>query len=119
MELNVLNGLGLPVFITVAGIVNDNDDREGFVSTVLDLSEAKQAEQALIYRIGLEALIAEIASNLSNARPEQVNEVVLKTLAQLGRFLDVDRVYIFALFYPCGFFAGAKFVTPSMLLRIF
>ncbi|HBA65783.1 MAG TPA: hypothetical protein DCZ48_06335 [Methylococcaceae bacterium] len=95
MELNVPSGLGLPVFITVAGILNDNDEQEGFVLTVLDLSEVKQAEQALTYRIGLEALIAEIASNLSNVRPEQGNQTVLKTLAQLGRFLGVDRVYIF------------------------
>lgn len=95
MELNVPNGVGLPVFITVAGILNDNDEQEGFVLTVLDLSEVKQAEQALTYRIGLEALIAGIASNLSNARPEQINQTVLKTLAQLGRFLDVDRAYIF------------------------
>ncbi|WP_404355360.1 PhnD/SsuA/transferrin family substrate-binding protein [Methylotuvimicrobium sp. KM1] len=95
MELNVPNGLGLPVFITVAGILNENDEQDGFVLTVLDLSEVKQAEQALTYRIGLEALIAGIASNLSNARPEQINQTVLKTLAQLGRFLDVDRAYIF------------------------
>ncbi len=95
MELNVPSGFGLPVFITVAGILNDHDEREGFVLTVLDLSEVKRAEQALTYRIGLETLIAKIASNLSNARPEQINQTVLKTLEQLGRFLDVDRAYIF------------------------
>ncbi len=85
-----------PVFITVSCIKGENGEREGYVLTVLDLSEVRQAEEALIYRIDLESMIAGIASRLVNVEGEAIDREINDALQQLGEFAATDRVYLFS-----------------------
>ncbi len=96
MELAVDPAKKQPVFITVTCLRSDDDHaNDGYIMTVLDLSDLKQAEQALTYRISLESLIAGIASRMVNIAPEYIDAEVDNALRQLGEFAAVDRVYLF------------------------
>ncbi len=84
-----------PVFITVSCIRSEEGEREGYVLTVLDISEVRHAEEALIYRIDLESMIAGIASRLVNVEAEAIDREINDALQQLGEFAATDRVYLF------------------------
>ncbi|OAI14380.1 hypothetical protein A1359_11205 [Methylomonas lenta] len=87
-------GAGEPVFITVSVIRNQDSAIDGYVLTVLDLSKVRQAEQALTYRIGLESMLAEVASRLSNANPEDIQAEIDNALCRLAEFAGADRAYL-------------------------
>jgi PAS domain S-box-containing protein len=84
-----------PVFITVSCLSTEEGASDGYVMTVLDLSELKQAEKALTYRIGLESMIAGIASRLVNVNADRIDREVEEALQQLGEFAATDRAYLF------------------------
>lgn len=96
MELAVADGRSKPVFATVGGIHGEDGELKGYVLTLLDLSEIKQAEQALTYRIGFESVIAGIASRLVNIDPERIEQEVTSALGMLGEFAKTDRVHLFS-----------------------
>jgi len=95
MQLATEEGAARPVFITVGCIRLEGGEIDGYVLTVVDLSEVKQAEEALTYRIGFESVIAAIASRLINIEPERIDVEVNGALRQLGEFAVTDRVYLF------------------------
>lgn len=96
MQLAMGGGMARPAFITVGSIRDENGAFDGYVLTVIDLSEVRQAEQALTYRIGFESLIAGIASRLINVEAEGIDEEVNAALQRLGEFAAADRAYLFA-----------------------
>jgi len=95
MQLVTDGGGVKPVFVTVGSIRLPAGEVDGYVLTVLDLSEVKQAEKALTYRIGFESVIAAIASGLVNVEAARVDDEVNAALQRLGEFAATDRVYLF------------------------
>jgi PAS domain S-box-containing protein len=73
-----------------------NDPKVGAVLINLrDLSERKQAENDLRYRIGLEAMLADISTNFITTPGESIDLIVEKSMGTMGEFIGVDRVYLF------------------------
>lgn len=95
LELAGSDGKGLPVLITVGAIFNEEEQNDGYVLSILDLSEVREAEEELTYRIGFESVIADIASRLVNVGPERLVEEVNTCLEKLGEFASADRAYLF------------------------
>lgn len=95
MEVVTHSGDKRPVFITVGAIRDEENALDGYVLLLLDISEVKQAEQALTYRIGLESVIAAIASRLINIEPAEIDREINQALRRLAEFAGADRAYLF------------------------
>ncbi|MGM0593075.1 MAG: PhnD/SsuA/transferrin family substrate-binding protein [Pseudomonadota bacterium] len=95
MEVLSHDGGRRPVFITVGPIRDESGRVDGYVLTLLDMSEIKRAEQALTYRIGFESVIAEMASRLVGVGIEAIDAEIHFSLQQLGQFAGADRAYLF------------------------
>ena len=60
-----------------------------------DITERKQAEEALQHRIAMEELIADISTDFVSLPPDEVDAGIQQALQAIGAFADVDRSYIF------------------------
>ncbi len=65
------------------------------------LSAVDDTERALRRRVALEQTIARMSRELVVANGEALDEAIESALAQLGRFVEADRAYVF-LFHPDG-----------------
>jgi len=100
LELHTEGGAPRPVFITVSELRAEDDDVEGYVMTLFDLSEVRQAEEALTYRIGFESVVSAIASRLVNVALDRIDIEIDLALQRLGAFAGTDRAYLF--YYDAG-----------------
>lgn len=66
-----------------------------------DITEQKEAEAELQYRIALENIITGISTQFINLAPDDVDEGILRALETIGRYTAVDRSYVFL-------FSGAR-----------
>jgi PAS domain S-box-containing protein len=60
-----------------------------------DVTEQEQADEALRYRARFEALIADLSSTFIDLPIEQIDLGIRHALAELGRFVGVDRSHVF------------------------
>ncbi len=60
----------------------------------LEISEHKQTEGLLRYRVKSEEVIATISANFINITPTEVDGGINSSLAMLGEFVGVDRCYV-------------------------
>jgi signal transduction histidine kinase len=61
----------------------------------LDALRRLEIEKKLAFQAQLEALMADISTRFINLGVEDVAKVVQSSLGEIGRLLDVDRVYVF------------------------
>ncbi len=66
---------------------------------IVDISEQKQAEERLQYKIQFEDLITAISTQFINLPSERIDEGIQRALQSIGKFAGVDRSYVF-LFAP-------------------
>lgn len=69
--------------------------------TVQDITERKQAEDQLRYRLAIEELVARVSSRLVNVMPEQLDAEILHALEAVGTFVGIDHCYL-DLYAPDG-----------------
>ncbi len=62
---------------------------------IVDISEQKQAEQRLQYKIQFEDLITAISTQFINLPSIHIDEGIQRTLQSIGEFAGVDRSYVF------------------------
>jgi|GEM_PF-1656473 diguanylate cyclase (GGDEF)-like protein/PAS domain S-box-containing protein len=67
----------------------------GYSGSAMDITERKQIEQALHYRVEFEKLVAKISTDLVNYAGGQIDRAINDALARTGAFANVDRCYIF------------------------
>ncbi|MCG8365062.1 MAG: PAS domain-containing protein [Pseudanabaenales cyanobacterium] len=72
-----------------------NGNLMGYVGTVTDISDRKQAEAALQYRIKLEQLINSISTQFIDLKPRDIDQGIEDALQKIGEFTEVDRCYLF------------------------
>jgi len=85
------DGNELPTLLTV----NLIDEGSRTIVSLIDISEHKRREQLIEYRLALEELIGNISREFINMPSDQIDKTINHTLEQTGRFVDVDRSYIF------------------------
>ena len=66
-----------------------------FATIVTDISESKQAEDALREQEALKHILMNLATTFINVPLEKIDEALGEMLEKIGRFTEVDRVYIF------------------------
>ncbi len=67
----------------------------GYVCSCVDITELKQAEKRLEYRVEFERLIASLSASFINMKTSEMERGFNNALEALGRFAQVDRSYIF------------------------
>ncbi|MBI5688163.1 MAG: PAS domain S-box protein [Verrucomicrobia bacterium] len=67
----------------------------GIVGVAHDITERKQAEQALQHRLELEHFVASASSRLANTALAEVDVAIREVLLGLGRHTGTDRCYLF------------------------
>lgn len=87
----------LPLLMTVNAIRNDAGALEGYVATLLDLSDIKRAEAALHYRVAVETLLGTLAARFLATDGTGLETAIGESLREIGLFVGVDRVYLFDL----------------------
>ncbi|MGE5417768.1 MAG: GAF domain-containing protein, partial [Acidobacteriota bacterium] len=87
------DGNARDVYMTVT-IIPDTDRA---VASVLDITDRKQAERALLYRAQFENLVTSISTNFINQPIDLVDSGMDMALQTIGEFVGVDRGTIFCL----------------------
>ncbi|MBU4548396.1 MAG: PAS domain S-box protein, partial [Euryarchaeota archaeon] len=74
-----------------------NGEVIGVEGTLRDISERKRIEKEINYRLELENLLMEISKNFINISTEKADDAINEALQKIGRFMQVDRSYLFEL----------------------
>lgn len=74
-----------------------NHEFAGYVGSAMDVTEQREAHDALAYRLAWEKLVATISSNLINLPSGSLDTEITNTLGMLGDFVHADRCYLLQL----------------------
>ncbi len=88
-----LDGSSLPILKTVKLIQLNGEEK--ILESFIDISEKKQAEEAFIEQAILQKHLMEISNTFINVPIENADEAINQSLADLGKFTNIDRSYIF------------------------
>ncbi len=87
------NGQRIPVIKSAVSI--QLDDEPVIIESLMDITELKNMQKELQYRLDFENLITSISTRMMSACFESIDKELDNALAQLGNFIDADRIYIF------------------------
>ncbi|MDP2235254.1 MAG: PAS domain S-box protein [Bacteroidales bacterium] len=76
-------------------ILNEKNEVIEFQSVGRDITEKLKAEQELLYQTRMQELLRKIALDYINIPLEKVDSTIHKSLEEVGKFVDADRVYVF------------------------
>ena len=74
---------------------NEQGEIHRIVGIAEDVTEQRIAQLALQHRLRMESLIGEISKRFVNARSREIDAEISACLERIGRFVDIDRCYIF------------------------
>jgi PAS domain S-box-containing protein len=94
------DGSTFPVLVQAAPVTRDGRP-VGLQGSAVDISARARAEDALRRRIEFERLIMGISTQMIGLEPPGVDAGIESALGAIGRFMGVDRSYVF-LFSPDG-----------------
>jgi len=80
---------------TISPIKDNNGTITHFVAVKEDITEWKKNQNALNYYADLQKLLIRIALNYINIPLQDVDEGIEDGLAEIGRFVNADRAYVF------------------------
>ena len=86
-EIRWLRGLGKSIY--------DGERVVGSRGVLTDISDQKQAEMALKYRVEFEKIITAIATEFINIPSDEIDVGIDRALRTVGEFADIHRNYIF------------------------
>jgi len=89
-----MNGAERHFTVVKSPIRDGNGEVIGVVGIAHDITERKQAEMALKYRLKMKELVATISSRFVNVDPSNLLEAFGPALQTIGEFDQVDRCYI-------------------------
>ncbi len=98
-HLVVLETSGVPFF-------DEQGQPAGYRGVDRDITERKLAEQKLHYRLSLEATLAKVSSELSQAGEEDLEPTIHRTLGYLGKVVSAARSYYFEIDHQSGSFSN-------------
>lgn len=79
------------------GVYDDNGNLMYLEGFIIDITERAQKQEQLIYQEKFRELLTNISSTFINLSIEKMEETINQTLAQIGKFVNADRTYIFEL----------------------
>ena len=94
-SINVNQVTGKPIDVEVY-VRHQIIDGSGYIiAASRDISERKQAERIVAYKNEFQAVITEVATEFIDINPDALDDIINSTLERLGKFMKVDRVYLF------------------------
>ncbi|MBD2040911.1 PAS domain S-box protein [Microcoleus sp. FACHB-672] len=94
-ELQLLTKTGQERWVNLSVALMEFDGQIAALSAAFDITERKQAEQSLKYRLVLEQLISDISTHFLNLPPAEIDKGINEALYALGEFINVERTYVF------------------------
>ena len=77
-------------------VVCEEIEGQGYlISASRDITDRKNAEREIELKANLQRILVEVSSKYINIPIESVNSSISESLARIGQFVDVDRVYVF------------------------
>jgi diguanylate cyclase (GGDEF)-like protein/PAS domain S-box-containing protein len=70
------------------------DEEFGVIMVFSDVTERAKAENALMYRLGFEKMLADISSVFASQPSEQLEQSINYALMQIGEFFQIERSYV-------------------------
>lgn len=68
---------------------------DGLIVTFEDITRKKTLELEADYRTKIQVILRKLATNFINFGTKDIDEVINESIAEIGEFVKVDRVYIF------------------------
>ncbi|NES94440.1 MAG: PAS domain S-box protein [Desertifilum sp. SIO1I2] len=96
MEANLRRKSGEVLIVLISAEIIELGREACVLAVMQDITERKQAEMALQYRLEIEHLVTTISANFINQPPEQVDEAIAIALQAISEFTQVDRSYAIA-----------------------
>jgi|GEM_PF-1237628 len=82
--------------------INNHGKPQSILGYLQDISKYREMEDSLVYRSALQQILMAVAGNFINIPIDKVNEAVDEALGHVGRFVEVDRAYIFDYDFKAG-----------------
>lgn len=67
----------------------------GLQGVLIDITERKQAEEALARRLAFEEMLVRVSSNFVSLPPELIDDGINFALKSVGEYFEVDRSYLY------------------------
>ncbi len=84
----------------IATVIKDDTGKpRAVITTICDVSERKQADRELEYRLAFERVITSLSSRFISLAPDEIDSNIIYAAQTIGEFAGVDRCYVF-LFSP-------------------
>jgi len=94
-EFKIITKSGKTRWVTTTAGIVEFEGKPAALGTAFDITEHKQAEEALQDRIEFEKLITILSTNFINIEPKDLDKWINFALASVGEFVGVDRSYVF------------------------
>jgi PAS domain S-box-containing protein len=94
-EYALINRKGEKIESIITTKLINFEDGKAILGIITDITERKQVERELQYRLKFQNLITTVSSQFINLHPAQIDDEIEHTLMQIGEFVDADRSYIF------------------------
>lgn len=86
--------LGGHFIVTTAPFAADREHGDLCVHIAHDISDRKQAEDALQFRLDMESLVSRIAGRFINLEPGAIDAEIQQALEKVGRFIHADHGFV-------------------------
>ena len=92
-NIHLLTKEKTPVELNV--VCEEIDGQAYLISASRDITDRKNSEREIELKANLQRILVEVSSKYINIPIESVNSSINESLARIGQFVDVDRVYVF------------------------
>jgi PAS domain S-box-containing protein len=98
-EMTIISKTGerRQILLSTESIEDESGNLIHSVSVQRDITEMKKVQEALQYRLAFEELLANISTHFINLKSEEIDHGIDEALERIGKFVGVDRSYIFLL----------------------
>jgi PAS domain S-box-containing protein len=92
---NVHQATGKTIDVEVNVSYHEFGGKGYVIAASRDISERKQNQKILALKNEFQSVLMEVATEFIDIDPREISTVINQTLARIGSFLGVDRVYLF------------------------